>query len=146
MQRRQKGAEGRSHHLERSRNKKIVGSIPTGGSNKPFPTSQYVAVRPTFDLGREVIETPGSALRVGIYSPERCIAGAFRLRGDLGYELGRDALREWIRRGGKPAAHRDRHPDPPSQGSDPSGAGPDHMTNGAAVFRQIRNEARPDGA
>ncbi|MGH8472965.1 MAG: type IV toxin-antitoxin system AbiEi family antitoxin domain-containing protein [Gammaproteobacteria bacterium] len=58
----------------------------------------------TFDLGREAIEIPGSALRMAIYSPERCIADAFRLRGDLGYELGRDALRVWIRRGGRPAA------------------------------------------
>ena len=59
--------------------------------------------RKTFDLGRNEIEIPGSALTIGIYSPERCIADAFRLRGDAGYELGRDALREWLRRGGKPA-------------------------------------------
>ena len=26
-----------------------------------------------------------------------------RLRGELGYELARDALKEWLRRGGKPA-------------------------------------------
>lgn len=59
--------------------------------------------RDTFDLGRTEIEIPGSTLRIGIYSPERCIADAFRLRGRVGYELGRDALREWLRRGGKPA-------------------------------------------
>lgn len=59
--------------------------------------------RETFDLGRTEIEIPGSALRIGIYSPERCIADAFRLRGAVGYELGRDAMREWLRRGGKPA-------------------------------------------
>jgi hypothetical protein len=40
---------------------------------------------------------------IGIYSPERSIADAFRLRGEVGYELARDALREWLRRGGKPA-------------------------------------------
>ncbi|UYM06326.1 type IV toxin-antitoxin system AbiEi family antitoxin domain-containing protein [Solicola gregarius] len=57
----------------------------------------------TFDLGRDTIPIPGSELRIGIYSPERTIADAFRLRGDLGYELGRDALREWLRHGGKPA-------------------------------------------
>lgn len=60
--------------------------------------------RETFDLGREEIDIPGSELRIGIYSPERCIADAFRLRGGVGYELGRDALKEWLRRGGKPAA------------------------------------------
>lgn len=57
----------------------------------------------TFDLGRSTVPIPGSELRIGIYSPERCIADAFRLRGDMGYELGRDSLREWLRRGGKPA-------------------------------------------
>lgn len=56
----------------------------------------------TFDLGRTVIEVPGSDLRIGIYTPPRCIVDAYRLRGELGYELGRDALREWLRRGGRP--------------------------------------------
>jgi len=31
------------------------------------------------------------------------LASSFRLRGEVGYELARDALREWLRRGGKPA-------------------------------------------
>lgn len=60
--------------------------------------------RATFDLGRNQIDIPGSELKIGIYTPERCIADAFRLRSDVGYELGRDALKEWLRRGGKPAA------------------------------------------
>lgn len=63
----------------------------------------HLFAKETFDLGRTEIAIPGSTLRIGIYSPQRCIADAFRLRGDLGYELGRDALREWLRRGGKPA-------------------------------------------
>jgi len=42
-------------------------------------------------------------LVIGITSPERSIADVFRLRGETGYELGRDALKEWLRRGGKPA-------------------------------------------
>lgn len=60
----------------------------------------------TFKLGRQTIAVPGTdgAMTIGLYSPERCIADAFRLRGSLGYEAGRDALREWLRRGGKPAA------------------------------------------
>ncbi len=57
----------------------------------------------SFDLGRTIIAIPGSKMRIGIYSPERSIADAFRLRGSLGYELGRDALRSWLSRGGKPA-------------------------------------------
>lgn len=57
----------------------------------------------TFDLGRSEIAIPGTDLHIGIYSPDRCIVDAFRLRGAIGYETGRDALREWLRRGGKPA-------------------------------------------
>lgn len=59
--------------------------------------------RPTFEIGREQIPIPGSHQRIGIYSPERSIADAFRLRGEIGYEPARDALREWLRRGGRPA-------------------------------------------
>ena len=59
--------------------------------------------RTTFEIGREQITIPGSEQTIGIYSPERSIADAFRLRSEVGYELARDALREWLRRGGKPA-------------------------------------------
>ena len=57
----------------------------------------------TFDIGRDQMTIPGSNQTIGIYSPERCIADAFRLRGSVGYELARDALRQWLRAGGKPA-------------------------------------------
>ncbi len=73
--------------------------IPAGNS----AIAWHLFDRTTFDLGRNEIEIPGSTLTIGIYSPERCIADAFRLRADAGYEMGRDALREWLRRGGKPA-------------------------------------------
>ena len=59
--------------------------------------------RATFKIGRDDMTIVGSDQKIGIYSPERSIADAFRLRGDVGYELARDALREWLRRGGKPA-------------------------------------------
>jgi predicted transcriptional regulator of viral defense system len=59
--------------------------------------------RTTFDIGREQIAIPGSDQTIWIYSAERSIADAFRLRGEVGYELAREALREWLRRGGKPA-------------------------------------------
>lgn len=58
----------------------------------------------TFTLGRQDYPIPGTDLTIGIYSPERCIVDAFRLRGSMGYETGRDALRNWLARGGKPAA------------------------------------------
>ncbi len=57
----------------------------------------------TFDLGRKWIKLkPG--IQIGIYNPERCIVDAFRLRRLEGYELGREALRRWLRqRGARPA-------------------------------------------
>jgi predicted transcriptional regulator of viral defense system len=58
----------------------------------------------TFDLGRELMPIAGTEMTIGIYSPERTIADAYRLRGRIGYEVARDALKEWLRRGGKPAA------------------------------------------
>lgn len=57
----------------------------------------------TFEIGREEILVAGTDQTIGIYSPERSIADAFRLRGEVGYELSREALKEWLRRGGKPA-------------------------------------------
>lgn len=57
----------------------------------------------TFDIGRQEIPIPGTDQTIGIYSPERSIADAFRLRGKVGYELARESLKEWLRRGGKPA-------------------------------------------
>lgn len=58
--------------------------------------------RSTFPIGREYMSIPGTDQTIGVYSPERSIADAFRLRGDIGYELARDALKEWLRCGGKP--------------------------------------------
>lgn len=57
----------------------------------------------SFSLEREDIGIPGSTQRIGIYTPERTIVDCFRLRADTGYEIPRDALKEWLRRGGKPA-------------------------------------------
>lgn len=59
--------------------------------------------RDTFDFEREEILIPGSEQTIGIYSPERTIADCFRLRSDIGYDIARDATREWLSRGGKPA-------------------------------------------
>lgn len=58
----------------------------------------------SFEVGREEVPVLGSSQCIGRYSPERSIADAFRLRGAVGYETARDALREWLRRGGRPAA------------------------------------------
>lgn len=56
----------------------------------------------TFTIGRDTSSIQGSDLLIGLYSPDRCIVDAFRLRGQLGYEIARDALKEWLRRGGQP--------------------------------------------
>lgn len=58
----------------------------------------------TFEIGRENFRIPGTEQMIGMYSPERSIVDAFRLRGDVGYELALDTLKEWLRRGGKPAS------------------------------------------
>jgi len=58
----------------------------------------------TFELGREQVQITGSSHEIGIYSPERTIADCFRLRSSIGYEIARDATKEWLRRGGKPVA------------------------------------------
>lgn len=53
----------------------------------------------TFDLGREVIGLEGG-FAIGQYSPERSIIDAYRLRHLQGDELGREALKTWLRRRG----------------------------------------------
>lgn len=57
----------------------------------------------TFELGRDKILIPGSSQHIGLYSAERTIVDCFRLRSVVGYEVARDATKEWLRRGGKPA-------------------------------------------
>lgn len=103
----------------------LTDAIPTAldvaiprGSRTPASTGAiawHQFDRPTFDIGREEIPITGTGTGtrtgtgtgteqpIGIYSPERSIADAFRLRGEVGYELSREALKEWLRRGGKPA-------------------------------------------
>lgn len=61
----------------------------------------------SYAVGRVDMAIPGSDLSIGIYTPERCIVDCFRLRGQVGYESGREALKEWLRRGGRPAALMD---------------------------------------
>ena len=56
----------------------------------------------TFDLGRDTIELD-EATTIGIYNAERSIIDAFRLREHEGPELGNEALRRWLRKGGQPS-------------------------------------------
>ncbi|XBH21340.1 hypothetical protein V5R04_14180 [Jonesiaceae bacterium BS-20] len=57
----------------------------------------------TFDLGRTEVLIPGSSQSIGLYSAERTIVDCFRLRALVGYEVARDATKEWLRLGGKAA-------------------------------------------
>lgn len=58
----------------------------------------------TFEIGREELSL-GSATTIGLYTPERCIVDAFRLRGREGHDMANEALRRWIRRrGAQPSA------------------------------------------
>jgi hypothetical protein len=53
----------------------------------------------TFDLGRAVVDLD-AGFTIGLYSAERCIVDAYRLRHLEGDELGREALKTWLRRRG----------------------------------------------
>jgi len=80
-------------------------AIPNG--SRPPATSGAIKWhrfdRDTFELGRDETLIRGTSQKIGLYSAERTIADTFRLRGTVGYETARDALKEWLRRGGKPA-------------------------------------------
>jgi predicted transcriptional regulator of viral defense system len=61
------------------------------------PVAWHQFDRATFDVGRD--SSPVDATTsIGLYSAERSIVDAFRLRGTEGPELGYEALRRWLRR------------------------------------------------
>lgn len=79
-------------------------AIPAG-SRAPAVTAPVAWHRfavDTFDLGRVPLRLADST-EMGMYSAERCIVDAFRLRGHQSPDLGIDALRRWLKRGGQPA-------------------------------------------
>jgi len=76
------------------------------GSRQPsldLPIAWHRFEATTFDLGREPL-TLGAGFTIGMYSPERSIIDAVRLRRLEGSELGNQALRRWLSRpGAQPA-------------------------------------------
>ncbi len=58
----------------------------------------------TFDVGRGTTAVDGTSLRIGLYSPERSVVDAFRLRHSAGYEIADEALRSWLSRPGSTPA------------------------------------------
>jgi len=53
--------------------------------------------RATFEIGRTLLATGDEGQSIGLYSAERSIVDAFRLRGTAGYETGIEALRNWLK-------------------------------------------------
>lgn len=69
------------------------------GSRSPslsIPIAWHRFEASTFDVGRDEVSL-GQGHAIGLYSPERCIIDAFRLRRLEGPELGHVALRRWLR-------------------------------------------------
>lgn len=56
----------------------------------------------TFEIGRELLDI-GGGRQIGIYSAERSIIDAFRLRHLNGADLANEALKRWMRGGGQPS-------------------------------------------
>jgi predicted transcriptional regulator of viral defense system len=54
----------------------------------------------TFTLGRTELPIDGTDGTIGLYSPERSIVDAYRLRGLEGYEIAPEALKNWLRKSG----------------------------------------------
>ncbi|BAS14206.1 conserved hypothetical protein [Arthrobacter sp. Hiyo8] len=69
------------------------------------PVTWHIFDKATFDVGRSSMAVEGeNEARIGIYSPERSIVDAFRLRASAGYETGIEALRNWLKRPGSQPA------------------------------------------
>ncbi|MFB9713472.1 type IV toxin-antitoxin system AbiEi family antitoxin domain-containing protein [Arthrobacter methylotrophus] len=69
------------------------------------PVTWHLFDKATFEIGRSTISVEGTdEARIGIYSPERSIVDAFRLRSTTGYETGIEALRNWLKRPGSQPA------------------------------------------
>lgn len=72
-------------------------AIPRASRTPPLSRPLFDAA--TFNVGRAAIGIARSDLTIGLYSPERRIFDAFRLRQEMGYETGGDALKDWFLRG-----------------------------------------------
>jgi predicted transcriptional regulator of viral defense system len=80
------------------------------GAHRPVtttPVTWHQFDRATFDVGRQTIQVAANT-DIGVYSAERSIIDAFRLRHREGDELAYSALRRWLRRrGSSPGALHD---------------------------------------
>ncbi len=73
------------------------------GAHRPIidypPVRVHVFAAGTFDLGRERVRLE-SGEEIRIYSPERSVVDAMRLRGQVGADVAYEALRRYLRRPG----------------------------------------------
>jgi len=56
----------------------------------------------TFDLGRNLMDI-SDGVTIGLYSPERSVIDAYRLRYREGPDMANEALRRWLKAGGQPS-------------------------------------------
>jgi predicted transcriptional regulator of viral defense system len=63
------------------------------------PTRVHVFAADTFDLGRERVRLE-SGEEINVYSPERSVVDAVRMRGRVGADVAYEALRRYLRRPG----------------------------------------------
>jgi predicted transcriptional regulator of viral defense system len=63
------------------------------------PTRVHVFAADTFDLGRERVRLE-SGEEIHVYSPERSVVDAVRMRGRVGADVAYEALRRYLRRPG----------------------------------------------
>ena len=68
------------------------------------PVEWHAFDRRTFDIGRGTVQLDDQT-SIGLYSAERSIIDAFRMRETEGYEAGNEALRRWLRRRGSQPGH-----------------------------------------
>ena len=62
-----------------------------------LPIAWHKFADDTFEIGRRTLQIE-RGISIGLYGPERSIIDAYRLRHQEGLELGREALRRWLRR------------------------------------------------
>ena len=87
-------------------NPAVIDVAVPAGSHRPLvspPVKWHLFATDTFTVGRNLLPIYGD-YNIGIYSPERCIVDAFRLRWLEGEDLGYIALRRWLRRQGNQTA------------------------------------------
>lgn len=77
-------------------------ALPRGAHRPRFsaPVSLHLFDSTTFDIGREQMLISGTDRTIAIYSPERSIADAFRMRRSVGFEIPTEALKSWLTQSG----------------------------------------------